>query len=83
MKNTLHDLNDHLFVALERVNEEGISQKQLDKEIKRAHSVAKIATEIVSNANLQLRAQSLLANGLVEDIPSLMKPKKALPGERG
>lgn len=59
MKNKLKDLNNHLFEALERLNDEDLDDDQLDKEIKRARSISSIATKIVDNASLILEAQKI------------------------
>lgn len=56
MKNTLTDLNNHLFMCLERLNEENMSDEQLEKEVKRCEAVSKIASTIVANSNTQLSA---------------------------
>ena len=56
MKNTLSDLNNYLFEAIERINDE-LSMEELDKEIKRSESVNKIAKTIIDNGNLALQAK--------------------------
>ena len=45
MRNTLQDLNSHLFEQLERLNDEDLSDEELDKELKRADGMTKIATQ--------------------------------------
>ena len=38
MKNTLQDLNNHLFAQLERLTNEDLTDEQLEHEIKRSKS---------------------------------------------
>lgn len=52
MKNTLTDLNNHLFEELERLNDDELTGEQIEKELKRAEGMTKIATQIVQNAEL-------------------------------
>lgn len=52
MRNTLEDLNDHLFEALERLNDDELTDDQLDREIKRAEGMTKVADKIIQNAEL-------------------------------
>ena len=52
MKNTLADLNNHLFEALERLNDEDLSDEQLEKEIRRSEGMTKIAEQIIRNGEL-------------------------------
>lgn len=57
MKNTLMDLNNHLFAQLERLNDEDLKGDQLAEEIKRSQAVTGVAREIVANGNLVLKAR--------------------------
>lgn len=54
MKNKLIDLNNHLFEALERLNDEDLTPDELDAEIKRAKVLTGIGNAIISNASLAL-----------------------------
>lgn len=56
MKNTLTDLNNILFEQLERINDEDLTDEQLDKEVKRASEMSKLATQIIQAGNLQFKA---------------------------
>lgn len=51
-KNTLSDLNNHLFEQLERLNDEELDAEQLEKEIKRSEGMTKIAEQIIRNGEL-------------------------------
>lgn len=55
MKNTLQDLNNHLFEQLERLNDEDLTDEQLDRELKRADGMTKIATQIIENGELAFK----------------------------
>ena len=57
MKNTLADLNNYLFEAIERVNDDSLDDAGLEKEIKRSEAVQKIAKTIIDNGNLALQAK--------------------------
>ena len=62
MKNTLSDLNNHLFAALERLNDEELTDEQLKREIERSKSIAKVSETIVHNASVQLDALKFADN---------------------
>ena len=64
MKNTLGDLNNHLFAQLERLSDEGLTGEKLEEEINRAKSVSSIATQIIQNGNLALQAEKFKAETL-------------------
>ena len=59
MKNTLGDLNNHLFMQLERLADEDVKGEELIEEIKRAKAITTVAKEIISNGELVLRAKEL------------------------
>lgn len=65
-KNKLSDLNDHLFVALERLNEENLTTEQIEAESKRAEAIIGVANQIIGNAKITLDAMRLVSNGNIE-----------------
>jgi hypothetical protein len=68
MKNTLGDLNNHLFAALERLSDEECKGEDLKEEIERARAVTQVASKIIDNANLVLDAKKLCIDGLNADV---------------
>lgn len=62
MKNKLTDLNNHLFAQMERLSDEGLTGEQIADEVKRAAAVVAVADQIVRNADLQIKAVTILAN---------------------
>ena len=57
MKNKLIDLNDHLFEQLERLNDEDLKGEALEIEMNRAKAIASVASTIIANGDLMLKAQ--------------------------
>lgn len=57
MKNTLGDLNNHLFMQMERLSSEELKGESLKEEMARGNAISKLASNIINNANLVLQAQ--------------------------
>ena len=55
-RNTLVDLNNHLFAELERLGDEDLTQEDLEKEIARADAITKVGNVLVNNAKTALEA---------------------------
>lgn len=72
MRNTLGDLNNHLFAQLERLSDEDLKGEQLAEEIDRAKAVTSVANQIISNGTLVLQAQKFYTEYKSKD---LQKPK--------
>lgn len=76
MQNTLEDLNNHLFAELERLDDEELSPEELDKELKRADGITKVATSIIQNGELAYRTMSLQAEYSASyNIPRMLEIK--------
>lgn len=78
-ENTLTDLNNYLFEAIERLNDDSLDETQLDKEIKRSEAVQKVASTIIANGTLALQAKKHLdeyGQGDNVELPMLGVTKK-------
>lgn len=64
VKNTLADLNNHLFESLERLNDESLIGENLEIEINRARAITGIAGQIIANGNLVLKAKEMQSENL-------------------
>lgn len=62
MKNKLTDLNNHLFAQLERLSEEGLTAEQIAQEVDRTEAIVSVSEQIVKNADIQLKAVTILSN---------------------
>lgn len=56
MSNNLLDLNSKLFEQMDKLSKEDISEEELEKEISRSETMIKLATVIISNGELALKA---------------------------
>lgn len=55
-RNTLSDLNNHLFATLERLGDESLDAEHMKMEIERAKAIKDVAGAVVSNSRLMLNA---------------------------
>lgn len=62
MRNKIEDLNNHLFSALERLNDEELSEEQLDREIKRSKAIKEVAETIVESHRNTIQAMKLVSD---------------------
>lgn len=74
MKNTLTDLNNHLFAQIERISEESITDERLIIESGRTKDITMLAKEIINNARLVLDAQTRICD-IPErtELPAMLK----------
>lgn len=76
MKNTLGDLNNHLFAELERLGDEELTGDELKEELTRAESIVRVSSSIISNASLVLQAEKFKDQKMDADL----KTPKMLEG---
>lgn len=77
MKNRLFDLNDHLFAQMERLSEENMSAENIEAEVKRTDAIVAVSEQILNNANVQLKAATLIAqhgDRFQKNLPMLAVP---------
>lgn len=72
-RNTLKDLNNHLFEQLERLNDDDIKGEKLKEEVERARAMASIATKIIENGSLVLRAKKAMYEQGGEKVPTMLE----------
>lgn len=75
MRNTLGDLNNHLFAQLERLSDEELSGEKLNEEINRAKAVTSVASQIIANGSLVLEARRIVDDSLSVDakLPKMLE----------
>ncbi|GIQ67429.1 hypothetical protein DUZ99_02155 [Xylanibacillus composti] len=75
MRNTLGDLNNHLFAQLERLSDEELSGDKLNEEINRAKAVTSVASQIIANGSLVLEAKRLADDRINADtkLPKMLE----------
>lgn len=62
MKNRLIDLNNHLFMQLERLSEEDLTPEKIEVEVKRTDAIVAVSEQLIHNADLALKAAKLVAD---------------------
>ncbi len=81
MKNNLFDLNNYLFEALERINDDSLSSEQLDTELRRSKVVTDIAEAVIHNGELILKAIKH-ADEWDKQMPEMLGGQKRLGGSK-
>lgn len=64
MKNKMTDLNNHLFAQIERLGDEELTGDKLVEEINRARAVTDVASQIIANGSLVLKAKIAADNSM-------------------
>ena len=54
MKNKMEDLRNHVFSALERLDDDELTEEQLKKELKRANAIAQLASVLNDTAKTEI-----------------------------
>lgn len=74
MRNTLGDLNNHLFAQLERLSDEEVKGDELKQEINRSKAIMGVAKNIIDNGSLVLESQKFMDDRFNEsnDLPKML-----------
>ncbi|RKQ68982.1 hypothetical protein DES40_1758 [Litorimonas taeanensis] len=81
-KNTLADLNDHLFMQIEKLNDDELTGEALEAEIDRAEAMTNIGSQITNGMKLQLEAAKIIASHgdkFRHDLTGLTKSEDTAP----
>ena len=73
-KQNLTDLNAYLFEQLERISDEDMAPEQLEVEINRSKAVTDLASTVISNAALVMKAAEVFDSRKLVDATT-EKPK--------
>jgi hypothetical protein len=73
MKNTLLDLNNHLFDQLSRLSNDNITEIALETEVVRTRAILSIAGGIVETAKVAIEARKAFFEIDNKDIPELLR----------
>ena len=75
MRNTLGDLNNHLFMQLERLSDEELSGEGLKEEVLRSRAITSVAKEIIANADIVLQAKKFSNEYMTDedDMPRMLE----------
>lgn len=83
MKNKANDLRNHLFAALERLNDENIKEEDLRNEISRAQAVAEIGKVLVDSAKTAVLYAKIKGSAhQLKDEDYLPEEKPVIPLQR-
>jgi len=79
MKNSLADLNDHLFAQLERLSDEDLTPEQIESEATRARAIVAVSDQIICNASLKIQAAKILSDHGLDPSEHLKLAKTTKP----
>jgi hypothetical protein len=69
--NKLSDLRDHIFMALERLSDEGMTAEQVASEVDKAKAISALSSAIIASAKVEIDYINTV--GLVDSQSELFK----------
>jgi len=74
MNNTLVDLQNHLFMMIEKLNDKGLKGEDLKQEIERSIAINEVAKTAIANGALMVKAaDSLYGLPVSDELPLIPK----------
>lgn len=64
-KNKLNDATDHLFMQLERLNDDTLTDEEVERECKKAQAMQGLVNQIMRNEQLKFDVIIALQNGSI------------------
>ena len=86
MNNTLMHLNNYLFEQLERINDDSLTEEELEKQIKKAEVINKTAENIIKNNETALKTVNIASEygyivpNNIRDVLGIKQEPKKLTG---
>ena len=78
-RNTLDDLNNHLFAQLEKLMDDDVTPEQMEKEIARSKAVTAVAETIVRNGELAFKVMQHMdeyrSGGELAPVPTMLESR--------
>jgi len=69
--NKLSDLRDHIFMALERLSDEDMTNEKVQQEVDKAKAIAQLSATIIASAKVEI--DYINSVGLVDSQSELFK----------
>jgi hypothetical protein len=70
-RNKISDLRDHLFAALERIDNDDLTSDQISQEVSKAKAIASIGSVLINSAKVEM--EYIKATGKLDTASELFK----------
>lgn len=70
-RNKISDLRDHLFAALERIDNDDLTAEQISQEVNKAKAIASIGSVLINSAKIEM--EYIKATGKLDTASELFK----------
>ena len=73
-RNGMNDLRDHLFAALERLNDDELTPEQLATEVEKAQAISNLSNSVINSAKAEVFNKYFMkATGMIATTSNLFK----------